>query len=96
MRTRLLACTALAAAALIGAGAGGAFAQSAPGYAVPHTADGRPDLQGFWNNTSITSLQRSPDAKTLVVDEKDLPLTRDFECSCDCVYLVLRISNQDP
>ena len=91
MRTRLLACTALAAAALIGAG--GAYAQapapapkaapaaplsqdvsaatSEPGYKVPHTSDGRPDLQGFWNNTSITALQRSPDAKALVVSEKE-------------------------
>jgi hypothetical protein len=46
-------------------------ATSEPGYKVPHTADGRPDLQGFWNNTSITSLQRSPDAKALVVSEKE-------------------------
>jgi hypothetical protein len=38
---------------------------------TPKTAFGAPDLQGFWNNTSITSLQRSSDAKSLVVDEKE-------------------------
>jgi hypothetical protein len=41
------------------------------GYVAPKTAWGAPDLQGYWNNTSITSLQRSPDAKTLVVNEKE-------------------------
>ncbi|HSR07349.1 MAG TPA: hypothetical protein VLM42_09375, partial [Bryobacteraceae bacterium] len=25
---------------------------------VPRTADGHPDLQGFWNNASLTPLQR--------------------------------------
>jgi hypothetical protein len=74
MKHTLLACTALAAAALVGVG--GAYAQTAAptseaGYKVPHTADGRPDLQGFWNNTSITSLRRSRDAKSLVVDKKE-------------------------
>jgi hypothetical protein len=89
MRKSLLACTALAAATLVGAGA---FAQtpaaapkaaaaslsqdipmttSEPGYKVPHMADGKPDLQGFWNNTSITALQRSSDAKALVVSAKE-------------------------
>jgi hypothetical protein len=68
MKTRLLAATALTLAAVLGAGA--AFAQ-APGYVTPKTAFGAPDLQGFWNNTSITGLQRSPDAKTLVVNEKE-------------------------
>jgi len=68
MKTRLLAATALTVAAIMGAGA--ALAQ-APGYTTPKTAWGAPDLQGFWNNTSITSLQRSPDAKSLVVDQKE-------------------------
>jgi hypothetical protein len=68
MKTRLLAATALTVAAMMSAGA--AFAQ-APGYVTPKTAFGAPDLQGFWNNTSITSLQRSSDAKSLVVDEKE-------------------------
>ncbi len=68
MKTRLLTATALTVAAVMSAGA--AFAQ-APGYTTPKTAFGAPDLQGFWNNTSITSLQRSPDAKALVVSEKE-------------------------
>jgi hypothetical protein len=68
MKTRLLAATALTVAAMTIAGA--AFAQ-APGYTPPKTTFGAPDLQGFWNNTSITSLQRSPDAKSLVVNEKE-------------------------
>jgi hypothetical protein len=51
--------------------AGAAIAESAPGYVVPKTADGRPDLQGFWNNTSITSLQRPRDVQKLVVDEAE-------------------------
>ena len=68
MKTKLLAATALCVAAVLGAGAASA---QAPGYTPPKTAWGAPDLQGFWNNTSITSLQRSPDAKSLVVNEKE-------------------------
>jgi hypothetical protein len=68
MKTRLLAATALTVAAMMSAGA--ALAQ-APGYVTPKTAFGAPDLHGFWNNTSITGLQRSPDAKSLVVNEKE-------------------------
>ena len=68
MKTKLLAATALCAAAMLGAGAASA---QAPGYTPPKTSWGAPDLQGFWNNTSITSLQRSPDAKQLVVSEKE-------------------------
>lgn len=90
MKTRLLAATALACAALLGANAlaqtpaptppAAAAAntsnandgqRSEPGYKVPRTAWGVPDLQGYWNNTSITSMQRSPDAKTLKVSQKE-------------------------
>src|SRR5436190_11124165 len=33
------------------------FAQQRP-YKAPRTADGQPDLQGFWSNTTYTPLQR--------------------------------------
>jgi hypothetical protein len=36
-----------------------AFAQRAPG--IPRTPDGRPDLQGFWTNGTITPLLRPPE-----------------------------------
>ncbi|MFT3725328.1 MAG: hypothetical protein QM773_17300 [Hyphomonadaceae bacterium] len=45
--------------------------RSEAGYKVPHTKWGAPDLQGYWNNTSITSMQRSPDAKQLSVSQKE-------------------------
>jgi hypothetical protein len=87
MKTRLLAATALGCAALLGANAfaqtpsptppaatasnANDAQRSEPGYKVPHTKWGVPDLQGYWNNTSITSMQRSPDAKTLTVSQKE-------------------------
>jgi len=37
------------------------------GYAAPKTSWGAPDLQGFWNNTSLTGLQRGGDAKSLAL-----------------------------
>src|SRR5215467_5569900 len=83
MKTKLLAGTVLTAATLLGAAAiaqtpaaqAPAAAPSTaihePGYTQPKTSWGVPDLQGYWNNTSITSLQRSPDAKALVGDQKE-------------------------
>jgi hypothetical protein len=35
------------------------LAQNAPG--IPRTPDGRPDLQGFWTNGTITPLLRPPE-----------------------------------
>jgi hypothetical protein len=65
--TKWVALLASAGAAAMMAGA--AFAQSEPGYTPPKTTWGAPDLQGFWNNTSITSLQRPGGIDKLVVDE---------------------------
>jgi hypothetical protein len=42
-----------------------------PGYKAPMTKWGAPDLQGFWNNTSLTSLSRGGDAKSLRVSERE-------------------------
>ena len=41
-----------------------ALAQS---YSPPRAADGRPDLQGFWISAWITPLERTTEAKTLVL-----------------------------
>jgi len=58
----------LAAAALLGASS--AICQtvvvakpsvSSKRWAVPRTADGQPDLQGIWTNTTITPLERPAD-----------------------------------
>ena len=62
----LLAGTMLATAAF----AGMASAQEA-GYALPKTRWGVPELEGFWNSTSITSLQRPSGVDKLVVNEKE-------------------------
>ena len=64
---KLLACTALFGVVATGA----AFAQHAPGYSSPKTTWGAPDLQGFWNSTSITSLQRPAGVDKLVVSEQE-------------------------
>ena len=64
---KLLACTALFGVVATGA----AFAQHAPGYSSPKTTWGAPDLQGFWNSTSITSLQRPAGVEKLVVSEQE-------------------------
>ena len=67
MISRLVAC------ALFGCWlpVGGALAQHAPGYSPPRTSWGAPDLQGFWNSTSITSLQRPAGVEKLVVSEAE-------------------------
>lgn len=66
MIRKLTVCTALAVVL-----AGTAAAQSAPGYTPPKTSWGVPDIQGFWNSTSITSLQRPAGVEKLTVNEKE-------------------------
>ncbi len=41
-----------------------------PGYKSPQTSWGAPDLQGFWNNTSLTNLSRGGDAKSLALTQQ--------------------------
>ena len=49
----------LVLAALATLAAGSAFGQEAEApYTVPRTADGHPDLQGFWTNQTYTPLER--------------------------------------
>jgi hypothetical protein len=67
MMGKLLACTAMFGVLVTGA----AWAQHAPGFAAPKTSWGAPDLQGFWNSTSITSLQRPSGVEKLVVSETE-------------------------
>lgn len=68
LSAKLMAGVALACAALMG---GAAVADTAPGYVTPKTSWGAPDLQGFWNNTSITSLQRPGGVDKLVLNETE-------------------------
>jgi hypothetical protein len=41
------------------------------GYTSPRTKWGAPDLQGYWNNTSLTGLSRGADAKSLRLTEAE-------------------------
>ena len=43
----------------------------AAGYKAPRTPDGRPDLQGFWTNATLTPLQRPNNVTTPYVTKED-------------------------
>jgi hypothetical protein len=69
MKTQLLA---FAAVAALVAGSGAASAQQAAGnYAPPRTAWGKPELSGVWTNSSLTTLQRPANAKTVVITQEE-------------------------
>jgi hypothetical protein len=63
--------TSLAALAAIASPAFGQTPAAAPAYQPPRTSDGKPDLQGFWTNVSLTSLERPGNFKSLVIPEAD-------------------------
>jgi len=58
MRVRILPTVAVLASVLFAAVTAGAQANSAKPYTPPRTPDGQPDLQGIWNNATITPLER--------------------------------------
>lgn len=62
--TPLQRCALALTAALL---AGSAHAQDA--YKAPRNAFGQPDFEGVWTNASLTSLERPPQFKTLVIPE---------------------------
>jgi hypothetical protein len=47
--------------------AGASLAIAAPAYHTPKTEFGDPDLQGVWTNASVTTLERPPGVKDLVL-----------------------------
>ena len=48
----------IATLAVVALSASPVLAQSAGTYTVPRTADGQPDLQGMWNNETLTPFER--------------------------------------
>jgi hypothetical protein len=59
------------AVALAAAAADAADAAPAAAYHAPRTRIGTPDLQGLWNNTALTFLQRPPIFKALIATDKE-------------------------
>jgi len=47
-------------------------ALAAADYEPPRTESGKPDLQGYWTNASLTTLQRSSQYQSLVIPESEL------------------------
>jgi hypothetical protein len=71
VRSLILICLTGVAAAVLGSEPAAAAPATAVVYKAPRTAYGAPDLQGIWNNTALTFLQRPPMFKTLVATDKD-------------------------
>ena len=57
MRDRIVTCIVLGVA-LSTAVVSGGQSKASPGWSVPRTPDGRPDLQGVWANNGMTPLER--------------------------------------
>lgn len=73
--------TGLACFISLATGALTALAQGAPSWTAPRTPDGRPDLQGVWTNTSLTTLERGSQFKgaTLTSEEAEAIARRTAE-----------------
>jgi len=46
-------------------------ADPANGYKPPRAADGKPDLQGIWTNSSVTDLERPANIHKLILTPKE-------------------------
>jgi len=53
---------------------------AAEGYRPPRASDGRPSLEGVWTNRSLTTLERRPIFKTLIIPEAE---AKAFEAGAD-------------
>src|SRR5687768_9265708 len=64
----------------------------APGYQVPRTPDGKPDLQGVWGNNGVTPMTRPrqwKDKQTLTdaeVEELKMMAARSVDESGDAIF----------
>src|SRR5688500_5660356 len=47
------------------------FTSFAQDYRPPRTSDGKPDLQGFWTNSSVTDLERPAHISKLVLTAQE-------------------------
>ena len=69
--TTLLCATAIAAISAFSASAQAPVSPTKPMSNPPRTTGGRPDLQGTWNNTSVTRLERPENVSKLVLTEEE-------------------------
>jgi hypothetical protein len=76
LHTTPLIVAAMAAALLGGSVASGQSAPDADAWVAPRTADGQPDLQGLWNNTTITPFERRPGQPEFITEEDALAAER--------------------
>ena len=65
----LLCAIAIVAASALSASAQPTPSPKTPMATPPRTSEGHPDLQGFWNNTSVTRLERPENVSQLVLSE---------------------------
>lgn len=59
------------------------FASAQSAHAPPRTPDGKPDLQGTWTNSSITTLERSDPSLPLMLNAKQVERMENLRSSED-------------